>query len=843
MLAAESDEGQVEYKLRLRATTPARFQQLVTQLKWRLSEGSGQCFYYLGVEDNGHPKGLLQDDLDESVQVLHDMAAEVAATAEIIQTPEGSSVGHKCAVVRVSYRTLEPSAQHTDLRVAVAGGVDSGKSTLIAVLTRGSDNEPTLDNGRGSARMAIFKHKHEIETGRTSSISHSMLAYDEDSNVLNYANIAETSPGDVARAAVTVVRFSDLGGHEKYSKTSLYGMTCTRPDYTLLCISALNGLSWITREHLVVAISLGIAPFVVITKTDLIASSQEEENDAVGAIQQDVYRLACAAVDSVDSAFTTTSVAFSPRQQDGQKFELVDELAPLITTVDQAKQAAHTLNTHRASTTSDSNTAYRLSIPIFAVSSVTGQGIDVLHAFLSNLSPCCDDMNEIETSHTNGHLAKKESGGSGDILVEEPAQVQVDASFEVSGVGLVIGGTVLAGTVCLGDELLLGPEDVNISTASDAITSVTDLISNLSSSSNTTAIASSWRLVKVSGIQRAQVDVMSVRQGQHASLAVQPVVQEEEGEVVREENMTIDEETHDQRSSSVGEEEEYFKEALTRSWSFAEQTHVGTPTAQGGHMQQQHQSSTSRLPRKGTVLLAPSLNPEAVTEFEAVLVLLDGQWPPRGLVSGVYPPVDDAIIPEGSTVASPTTNSNSGYVVSIFCGSVRQSAKVLSMAEISLKEPWIGGIRACGSSLSNTTATSSSSSNSDAESCHNEDATSCSGVSRRERDLNAIKAGLAAAGVLSCDISNFSSNLDSLNGNSSGGDSTPMSQGKGPAAADNDDVNEQEGIPCVVRVVFRFMHRPEWLSNGMRLIVRDKSGSRGRVAAAGYVCSVALKEE
>ena len=76
-LEAESDEGNVEYKLKLHDPNPARFQQLVrlsiatvpniagtghcpveddlglhgqvTQMKFRLSEGNGECFYYLGA--------------------------------------------------------------------------------------------------------------------------------------------------------------------------------------------------------------------------------------------------------------------------------------------------------------------------------------------------------------------------------------------------------------------------------------------------------------------------------------------------------------------------------------------------------------------------------------------------------------------------------------------------------------------------------------------------------------------------------------------------------------------------------------------------------------------------
>ena len=62
----------------------------------------------------------------------------------------------------------------------MAGSVDAGKSSLVGVLTHGIDGRPLLDNGSGSARMNVFQHKHEIETGRTSSLSQQMLGYDEE---------------------------------------------------------------------------------------------------------------------------------------------------------------------------------------------------------------------------------------------------------------------------------------------------------------------------------------------------------------------------------------------------------------------------------------------------------------------------------------------------------------------------------------------------------------------------------------------------------------------------------------------------------------------------------------
>lgn len=51
--------------------------------------------------------------------------------------------------------------------------VDAGKSSLLGVLVKGD-----LDDGRGKARVNLFRHKHEIETGRTSSVGMEILGFD-----------------------------------------------------------------------------------------------------------------------------------------------------------------------------------------------------------------------------------------------------------------------------------------------------------------------------------------------------------------------------------------------------------------------------------------------------------------------------------------------------------------------------------------------------------------------------------------------------------------------------------------------------------------------------------------
>ena len=62
-----------------------------------------------------------------------------------------------------------------DVRVAVIGNVDSGKSTLIGVLASAS-----LDDGRGSARSLVLRHRHEKDNGRTSAATVELLGFGSD---------------------------------------------------------------------------------------------------------------------------------------------------------------------------------------------------------------------------------------------------------------------------------------------------------------------------------------------------------------------------------------------------------------------------------------------------------------------------------------------------------------------------------------------------------------------------------------------------------------------------------------------------------------------------------------
>ena len=56
---------------------------------------------------------------------------------------------------------------------------------MLGVLVKGN-----LDDGRGKARVNLFRHKHEIESGRTSSVGMEIMGFDTHGDV-----VASNIPG------------------------------------------------------------------------------------------------------------------------------------------------------------------------------------------------------------------------------------------------------------------------------------------------------------------------------------------------------------------------------------------------------------------------------------------------------------------------------------------------------------------------------------------------------------------------------------------------------------------------------------------------------------------------
>lgn len=82
------------------------------------------------------------------------------------------------------------------------------------------------------------------------------------------AKIVSFSGKSVRRDSVSYIylHFVDLAGHERYLKTTLYGLTSGAPSCVILMVGANAGLIGMSKEHLAIALALSVPVVVCITK-------------------------------------------------------------------------------------------------------------------------------------------------------------------------------------------------------------------------------------------------------------------------------------------------------------------------------------------------------------------------------------------------------------------------------------------------------------------------------------------------------------------------------------------------------------------------------------------------
>lgn len=104
-------------------------------MKWRLREGQGEALYQIGVRDCGRVHGLARGELRSSLRTLRRMAARLGASCALVA--RGHLPGTKRARAEVLVTKVPDDQHNIEVRVAVMGSNDAGKSTLVGVLTQG----------------------------------------------------------------------------------------------------------------------------------------------------------------------------------------------------------------------------------------------------------------------------------------------------------------------------------------------------------------------------------------------------------------------------------------------------------------------------------------------------------------------------------------------------------------------------------------------------------------------------------------------------------------------------------------------------------------------------------
>ena len=379
----EKEDGNIEYKLHILNKTSERIEELSTQMSYRLEEGNGQCIYILGISDCGENIGITEQQYQSSLENLKKICTN--NNSVIIDTTSKELQDTK-KIYEVLIRE-NITNKYIDIKVAVAGNVDSGKSTLIGVLINGKN-----DNGRGSARLSVFNFVHEVKSGRTSSIAHHILGFDSKGQIVNYNDIHKQEWTDIVKQSSKIISFYDLAGHEKYLKTTILGLSSTIPDICFITIGANMGITRMTKEHIFICIMLNIPFVIIITKTDICIDRQNVLDNTVEEIKKLL------------------------------KFPGIRKICYKVNTKDDISLCTKPSNINSI-------------VPLFFVSNVNGNGIDNLKQYL----------NFVNKRNVNLNNYTKD------------VEYHIDTTFYVSGVGTVLGGHLVNGTIRNGDKLFLGP--------------------------------------------------------------------------------------------------------------------------------------------------------------------------------------------------------------------------------------------------------------------------------------------------------------------------------------------------------------------------------------------------
>lgn len=392
----KEDEEEAEhrtFKERLTEAKEADITYLSDTISTRMEQGQGETLFEIGLEEDGSSMNLTVEEYEKCIKTLtlltEKLDADFANIDELVQLEINKTPTVHSQVSHFLIRKRSKSVQDVlEVRVAVVGNVDAGKSTMLGVLTRG-----TLDDGRGKARVSLFRHKHEIESGRTSSVGGEILGFDSHSRPI----LHPTGTGkkltweNITARASKVISFVDLAGHEKYLKTTVFGMTGSAPDFAMLMVGANAGMIGMAKEHLGLALSLAIPVLVVVTKIDRCPAHILEQT--------------------------------------------ITDLTKILKSKSCRKIPLFVQNNHDVVMTAQNFVSERLC-PIFQVSNVTGQGLDLVRNFL-NILPA---------------LRKYET--------DQPLHYEINDTYSVPFAGTVVSGLLKSGVVHVGDKLILGPDSV-----------------------------------------------------------------------------------------------------------------------------------------------------------------------------------------------------------------------------------------------------------------------------------------------------------------------------------------------------------------------------------------------
>ncbi len=473
-------------------------------------EESRGALYEIGVSDDGTLVGLTGEEMDESLNNLEAMAGSLGCRVVVLRLVlvgdcewiEGSSRSNNSeqkthaeklwvaealvkpdvdpppqansemplastppSIFKYSPGVVEGLRSSTEqLRISLTGATTSGKSSLLGTLSTA-----TLDNGRGKSRLSLLKHRHEIQSGLTSSVAQELIGYRQTNvndgahikvtEVINYASGNVSSWNDVHSLSEDgrLVFLSDSAGHPRFRRTTVRGLVGWAPHWTVLCVAAdvgddspgvSNGTSYaqdtlgslaaasdLSYAHLELCLKLNLPLVVVITKLDLASKARLKQN-----LAKVLTTLKSCGRKPVMLPTVSVSIEGGP----GLQYLAKDDESQMNNALSKVRHGNH-----------------ELIVPILLTSAVNGTGISKMHALLHSLPIP-------KTGHwkcPSSEASEKDSRAPLVLFHVEDIYATAIGNEHVghdsSGVrdcsGTVLSGHIRYGELSIGDELVLGP--------------------------------------------------------------------------------------------------------------------------------------------------------------------------------------------------------------------------------------------------------------------------------------------------------------------------------------------------------------------------------------------------
>lgn len=176
MLPPENFYGMIEYKRYIIPSSKERYIQYETQLLWRLAEGKGEAIYYIGVDDDGTIHNINDKQYKISIKNLKLLCRK-----------------NKINIIEIKKHILDNNYYYTihlqkkikkieEKRILLLGNTMTGKTKFLAYIIKNKLGK--------NASLFMHTHKHEIETGKTSSCNYYYITYK------NTRLVFIDSPGD-----------------------------------------------------------------------------------------------------------------------------------------------------------------------------------------------------------------------------------------------------------------------------------------------------------------------------------------------------------------------------------------------------------------------------------------------------------------------------------------------------------------------------------------------------------------------------------------------------------------------------------------------------------------------